>query len=242
MSADCKKVIQIVQGERKELNINILDDKGKAVDLTGVTEIQSVHELETEGGYLIKALEKAGVAEVTDITTAADVAKSLSSKYFLYNTPSNAYAFYFVVDAEGNQPSLSNTILIPVNIAENATADAVASALQTAMDAQADISASVSTNVVTSTNVATGAVDDASDLNTGFTIAVTTQGVTEVADSVEIIDVAGQIKVKLQASETENLKVENRQTVHLAIDFPTGRRIIKIKDAYDVCPTPFDLN
>lgn len=242
MSVDCDKITQIVQQERKELDLSIVDSKGVAVDLTGVTNIQSVHPTEL-GGYLIKELETVGQEEITEITTAADVSQSLAGKYFNYFTPNGQYAFWFQVDGVGAAPGLTGVFLRQVNISENDTADTVATALQIVMDAQADISASVLASVVTATNSDFGSVVDASDGSAGFTFNVTQQGITTITDSIEVTSVQGQVKIKLKTTETSLLKVENRATIHLAVDFPTtGRKIYKIKEAYDVCGTDFTLN
>ena len=76
MSADdCQKIPQIVQGERKELTVTLVNEETKqAIDLSGATEIQSVHPKDesANGGFLIKKLEKIGIAEITDISTVAD--------------------------------------------------------------------------------------------------------------------------------------------------------------------------
>lgn len=244
MSAECKKIPQIIQGERKELTITLLNKTtGEAIDISGATEIQAVFP-QGNSNYLIKKLEKVGVAEVTDITCLADVSQSLAGKYLRLNSPSSQYAFYFTVDGNGDAPSLSGVFLVEVAISENDDANTVAEALRTAINNQGDFTAARVGAVVTATNSNAGAVEAPSDVGTGFTIAVTTAGVTEVTDSVEIVG-TGQIKAKLNPEETTSLEAGLRQTMHVSVDFAdasTGRKIYKISDAYDVCQTDFSLD
>jgi hypothetical protein len=244
---ECQVIPQIIQGERKELTVTLLNSKtGEAIDISGATEIQAVFQKgqNVGGGYLNKKLEKAGVAEVTEITAVGDSSSSLVSKYFILNSPSSKYAFYFRVNGIGNAPTLSGYFTIPVDVNENDLAVDVAEALRVAINNQADFSAIRSNEIVTATNQNQGEVVDPQDFGTGFSFSVTTEGVTEIVDSVETIG-TGQLKVKLSKSETPLLLAGLRQTFHIAVDFPdvsTGRKIFKIKDAYDVCETDFSLD
>lgn len=242
MSDDCKKIPQIVQGERKTLTVLLRDeDTGENTDLSGVTEVQAPFKKTKSVGnsYLIKKLERAGVAEITTIQAVADVTSSLNSKYFLFNTPTKNFAFYFDVDSNGVAPAITNRTVLAVAISENDTANDNAAALQAVMDAQAEITATVLTDTVTATNATTGEVDDPVDNGTGFTFTVTTQGVTEVTDSITIV--GSKLNIVLTKEETSILSVEERQSLRIAIDFalPKGRKIVKIFDAYDVCESDF---
>jgi len=49
----CDTVQQIIQGQRKELLVQILNADGTAKDLTGVTNYWSIHPT-ASGGYLVK--------------------------------------------------------------------------------------------------------------------------------------------------------------------------------------------
>lgn len=53
-SSECKTVAQIVQGQDKELTVQILNQNGVTKDLTSVTFVQSAHPTSVEGQYLIK--------------------------------------------------------------------------------------------------------------------------------------------------------------------------------------------
>ena len=247
MSVDeCKKIPQIVQGERKELTVTLLNaNTGEAIDVSTATEIQSIHpKSDSSGGsYLIKQLEQLAIAQVVDVTCLADVNSSLASRYFLIYSSSNVFAFWFSVDGAGSPPVISDATIVEVAISENDIADDVGEALRIAIDAQAAFSATRSAAVVTVTNAVAGEANDPKDFATGFTFEVTTDGENEVTDSIEVVG-TGQVKIKLQQSETPLLKVENRAIFYIAVDFPlpTGRKIYKLKDAYDVCGTDFLLN
>lgn len=240
---ECKNIPGIVQGERKELTVTLLNAQtGEAIDISGATEIQSVHPL-TSGSNLIKKLEKVAVAEVTEITCVADVNSNLASKYFIIYSPTQTYVFWFSVDGAGSPPVVSGATITEVAISENATPSAVASQLETQISSKAAFTASVISEVVTVTNASTGDVDEPKDFATGFSFEVTTEGAEEVTDSIEVTG-TGKLKIKLSKNETPLLKAENRQTMFIAVDFPapTGRKIYKITDAYDVFETSFSLD
>lgn len=121
-----------------------------------------------------------GVQEVTSIECVADVAGSLNDTYFLINTPSVNYYVWIDVDDGGTDPEVANRTGVEVDIAEDDTADDVATAVAAALDALSTMAAIAATDTVTVTNAADGAVTDAADgaVPTGFTIGVTTAGVT----------------------------------------------------------------
>ena len=122
------------------------------------------------------------VAEVSTIVTTADVSKSLQNKYFYLNSANDAIEYYvwLNVNSEGADPLIAGKTAIPVSIATNATAAAVATAIASAIDALAGFVSSASSSTVTVTNAATGGTTDLSDGNSGFTLAVTTQGLDAV--------------------------------------------------------------
>jgi len=121
--------------------------------------------------------------EVTDFTTVADVAGSLENKYFTLSSPTTDYYVWFSIDSSSVDPAPGGLTAIQVGIALNDTANAVAIALQIVLDAHIDFGASVITNVVTVTNAAVGSVVDAVDVNTTFTVLVTTQGAAGVLEN-----------------------------------------------------------
>lgn len=122
-------------------------------------------------------------AEVTTVTCVADVAGSLNNKYFLINTALDAIQYYvwFNVNNAGADPTLSGKTGVEVDLATAASASTAATAVQTAIDALPGFTAAVSGAIVTVTNVAVGGTTDAEDVDSGVTIAVSTQGVSAVS-------------------------------------------------------------
>lgn len=161
---------------------NVLDmiRTGKNVEVSLTLKEAAVAKL----SELIKAggTTATATAEVTSITCVADVAASLNNKYFFIYSALDAvkYHVWFNVATGGTDPAPSGSTGIEVAIASGATASAVATAVQGAIDALPAFGASVLGAVVTVTNAATGATTDASDVNAGFTISVTTQGIGAV--------------------------------------------------------------
>jgi hypothetical protein len=143
--------------------------------------------------------------EVTDITTVANVTSdTLAGKYFLLDSPTTAYYVWFDVSDGSTDPAPVGKTPIEVDITPGDTANEVATALQLALDAETDFSASVLSNVVTVTNAATGSVSDAVDVDTGFTINVTTQGTDEALAIASLSDNFGTLE---QAFTTIGLTV-----------------------------------
>lgn len=118
-------------------------------------------------------------AEVSTVKCIAASAMT-TSDYFLINTINGAGAVvenyvWFQIDAAGADPAPGGTG-IEVDILSGDDADGVATKLKTKMDAEGNYGAAVATDTVTITNANAGAVVDASDVNTDFTIGITTQG------------------------------------------------------------------
>lgn len=122
----------------------------------------------------------AGVEQVTEIETVADVLSSLNDTYFLYDTPLIPYYIWFNVDSAGTDPYITGRTGVEIAITEGDIADDVATALQTAINDLSDVSATVASNIVTATNSDTGLAEEAVDYTTGFTLTTTTEGVDEV--------------------------------------------------------------
>ena len=120
--------------------------------------------------------------EISTITCVADVAASLSGKYFLINTALDAIGHYVWLDVDdlSVDPAPAGKTGIEVDIAEDDTAATVATAVAAAIDALPGYGAVAVGAVVTVTNAASGGSTDAADVDTGFTIAVTQQGYSAV--------------------------------------------------------------
>jgi hypothetical protein len=134
--------------------------------------------------------------EITTITTVADSSGSLQSKYFFINAieadsttdvgfKTVEYYVWLDVSSGGSDPSISGKTGVEVNVSTNDTAATVATAVKNALDGLSNFSASVDSNVVTVTNANRGSVTDASDNDTGFTIATTTQGTGQLAGNIK---------------------------------------------------------
>lgn len=125
-------------------------------------------------------MDVAGVSEITDIATVADVASSLNNTYFALHSPSTAY-FVWYSDGTGVEPAGTGTA-VPVVYTAGDTADTIASLTQVEITALGAFSASVTTNTVTVTNAVADIATDAVDVDTGFTITTTTQGIAPSVD------------------------------------------------------------
>lgn len=146
--------------------------------------IFGLHIKDTQGKVLAAAIT-GNVAEISTVTCIADVASSLNSTYFFLdgidadvNNPVVKYAVWIDVNNAGAAPSITGRTNVEVDIAIAASASTVATAVAAAIDALDDFGAAAVDTVVTITNGTAGAVDDVSDVGTGFTFAVTTDGVT----------------------------------------------------------------
>ena len=119
----------------------------------------------------------------TILTSVAGVDSNLNNKYFLVNSALDAAQYYvwFNADGLGTDPALVGKTGVAVAVVVGSQADTdVAAAVDAA--ALAGIGSGAVGAVVTFTNAAAGATTDASAGTSGFTVSVTTQGVTTVLD------------------------------------------------------------
>lgn len=165
--------------QQAELQIKILGNQG-AIIPAGTQWQNDQGAIYTQQAEATIPAPVTGVAEVTQVTTIADVAQSLAGTYFFVNSPSTEYVVFYRVDGNGSDPNLTGKTSVQVDIGEDDTANDVASATQAILDTASDLTVTVSTNVLTITNDDTGAVEDATDFTTGFSIITTIQGVTQV--------------------------------------------------------------
>lgn len=117
-----------------------------------------------------------------EISTITCVAKAslVDDDYFTIYTANDGtqYDFYYQVTGSATGSGLTNAQ--EIDIQSDTTADEVATRTQGVINALAGFSASVSTNTVTVTNAEGGITTDITEnvANSGFTVAVTTQGAT----------------------------------------------------------------
>ena len=120
-------------------------------------------------------------AEVTTVTCTLKSAIDASEYFLLYGmgTDFEENAYHVWIDKAGgdSEPSGLSSTGVECDISSVSTAVAVAGVVASAIDALADFSASNSSSTtVTITNAVRGSVSNASDVNTGFTIATGTEG------------------------------------------------------------------
>ena len=162
--------------------------------------MQSVH------ANLIEIYAPTADAAEQSIVTRADVAGDLGGTYLHAYSANNTniYTFWFDVDDGTNKPNnaaVNQTIVVEVDIVENATANAVATALRAGVNAQADFTGGGATDTVTIVNAANGAAGTPADGEkskpTNFVFSQTTKGITAIpaagAGSVNFLHITGFI-------------------------------------------------
>lgn len=124
------------------------------------------------------------VKEVSTVETIADVADSLDGDYFLiYDNVGSVEVWINTSGGAATAPGVgARAIAVPVTT--GATAAQVASAVQAAVDADSKFVATVVDDLVTITDANYGARTDISAATSGFTVAVTTQGVSGIDPSI----------------------------------------------------------
>jgi hypothetical protein len=141
-------------------------------------------------------------AQVVTIGYRADSAGDLNNDYFfVYNAAGTKFHVWHNINSAGSNPAPAGSTAIEVAGATGATAAALATAAATAIGAATGLDATASEGVVTVTCTGTGYASGPHEgVGTGFTFAVTTQGVAsadvgftdgeiEVSMSEELVDV-----------------------------------------------------
>lgn len=125
------------------------------------------------------------IAEVSSITTVADVSASLDALYFVLYDSAGSVAFWYDIDNSGTVApagALSadrNVEISTVNSDDDEFN--VASKTQAVIDADSEFGASVASNVITVTNAVGGVVANSSAGDSGFTVNTTTEGVDAIS-------------------------------------------------------------
>lgn len=147
--------------------------------------------------------------EVSKVTTVADVAGSLNSKYFLLDSPSTDYYVWYNINSLGVDPLVPGRTGVMITGATNASAATLATSTKTAVDALALFVATNVGAVITITGASPGNTPDTTDgaAPTGFTFSTFTQGalISGTFQS-EIGFLVGDLVV----IEEEGSQVENR--------------------------------
>lgn len=123
----------------------------------------------------------AGLPEITSVTTVADVAGSLNSKYWLLARAldTTKYYIWYNINGAGVDPAVAGRTGIMVAAATAASAITIATATKSALDGISGAWTTGRVNaVLTITDQATGHATDAANggASPGFTILVTQQG------------------------------------------------------------------
>jgi len=127
------------------------------------------------------------VKEVSSVQTIADVAGALGGKSFVIYSALNAvkYGIWIDVDNGSTAPTITGATLVEVDIATGDTAVTVATNIKTSLDAVTGTPFVTTrlTDTLTITNSGYGVTTDIADVDSGFTISKTTDGVS-AADAI----------------------------------------------------------
>lgn len=133
------------------------------------------------GSGSVATIADTGAMESTDITTVADVAGSLNSKYFTFSNGNNVINYYvwYNINSAGVDPAIPGKTGIMVAGATGATANTLATATRSALSAASNVTITGATNHVIITNNKMGATTNAADggAPTGFGFSLVTNGV-----------------------------------------------------------------
>lgn len=161
----------------------------------------------------------AAVAEVTDVTTPADVSDSLDGKHWLLDSPTIGYYVWYDTPGGAGDPLVTGRTAISVTIATNETAINVAILTAAAIDLVADFTVPVpTTSTLTITQANKGVVFDAVDVDAGVTVSVTTEGLD------------GDFKV--EAVEIQNYLIDKGQSASFSLDLFDTIKIDKVKATF----------
>lgn len=139
---------------------------------------------------LIAAYQAEPIQQVETVETVADVADSLNDTYWFLDTPQSQF-FVWYDTGTGTMPNIPNREPIRVVIATGDSAIDVATKtsdqINLILDPRGEASATVVTasNVITITMTEPGSSPAPTPETSGFTMAVTTQGVTGTLENVE---------------------------------------------------------
>lgn len=176
------------------------------------------------------------IAEVSQIICTGMVV-GLGSKYFTFSSDTTDYYAWYRVSNGNYDPNVLNRTGVVINITAGASASAVASATQAAITALSGITATVLSNQVTITaDVAGHIAPDIADFNTGFTVAVTTQGKNAGLLSNNIrtvaIDKSSASKIFVGSASGIDVSTDNAATFTSTITTSQGLAVNDVRDVY----------
>lgn len=128
--------------------------------------------------FKLKAGYVVSDAEITSVTTTADVADALNGKYFLINSPTvSYYVWYKTSGGVETDPALVGKTGLKVTVTTGDTANAVATATALVLNAHAAfVAPAPGAAIITVTNAVAGVAVDAGVGTSGFTISTSDQG------------------------------------------------------------------
>lgn len=128
--------------------------------------------------------DDSGAGSFTVSVTQQGAASVLQNKYFTIRGLAENFYVWMNCNSIGVDPAVAGMTAIPVAITAPATNAQVGLAVKLALDAKADFVATNVSQTVTCTLQEEEAEADAADVNTGFAITTTQQGVTPVNDAI----------------------------------------------------------
>ncbi len=125
------------------------------------------------------------------ITTRADVAGNLNSKYFLLNSANAGTGYYvWLTNGSGVDPLIPGRTAVPVTFTNADTANTIGDLVAAEIDGLANfIAPNPAANVITVTNSASGPFVPMVDGNTGFTFAITAGGTTTINTNMDAVGI-----------------------------------------------------
>jgi len=140
-----------------------------------------------------------GFAEVTEIRTVADVATSLTGKYFVLRDSAGSVGVWIDVNNAGTSAPAGATACTRqieiTTITTGMSASAVATAIATVLEADSAFTASASGSLITVTDATIGPRTAAADGSTGFTVSRWITGASpNTMTNVEYVDLDAEVE------------------------------------------------
>ena len=159
-------------------------------NLDGVLDIQAVTGV--AGNMTVNIAAGDAIAEQTTVM-CYEAATLAGGEYFTLSSPTTDYYVWYNIDGASADPAVAGMTGIEVAISSGDTALQVATSTATAIDAIGDFGAIASNTSLTITNATAGAVADAADNGTNFTIMTASNGMDTVTAGSETVTMDGAV-------------------------------------------------
>ena len=166
---------RVEEGEpfSRDYNAAIVDND---IRITSLAQGQGIDlERSATNDMFYYLLDKKEIFEIECVEAGNFLGSNLSEKYWTFSTHTDNYIVWYHLSGAGSPPAEPDT-LVQVDISVDDTAETVAEETKAKISTLPGITISVTNNIITVTIDQRGDVDDASDVNTGFTINVIQQG------------------------------------------------------------------